>query len=67
MNDALTPVCLVDCSGHCALSYIWNVWTSSVKAAVLRFRTPVLLVILTLMTTITDADVDNDNDGDSDQ
>ena len=64
MNDALTPVCLVDCSGHCALSYIWNVWTSSVKAAVLRFRTPVLLVILT------DADddhgdVDNDNDGDS--
>ena len=65
MNDVLTPVCLVDCSGHCALSYIWNVWTSSVKAAVLRFRTPVLLVILTLMTTI-DADVDNDNDGDSD-
>ena len=65
MNDALTPVCLVDCSGHCALSYIWNVWTSSVKAAVLRFRTPVL-VILTLMTTIIDADVDNDNDGDSD-
>ena len=65
MNDALTPVCLVDCSGHCALSYIWNVWTSSVKAAVLRFRTPVLLVILTLMTTIR-CRVDNDNDGDSD-
>ena len=65
MNDVLTPVCLVDCSGHCALSYIWNVWTSSVKAAVLRFRTPVLLVILTLVTTI-DADVDNDNDGDID-
>ena len=65
MNDALTPVCLVDCSGHCALSYIWNVWTSSVKAPVLRFRTPVLLVILTLMTTIR-CRVDNDNDGDSD-